>query len=156
MVCFRANPLKTTQMMGDLPSYRIQPAPAFSNTGVDYAGPFWIKSSTTARKPQITKAYVSLFVCLQTRAIYLELVSELTMDAFLAALRRFNSRRGNPKSMRSDNATNFVGAKTELHELWKLFQDQCATGKITAFCTTKGTEWSFIPVPTSAIFGRPV
>ncbi|XP_065094041.1 uncharacterized protein LOC135714581 [Ochlerotatus camptorhynchus] len=152
MVCFRANPLKTTQMMGDLPSYRIRPAPAFSDTGVDYAGPFWLKSSSTARKPYITKAYVSLFVCMQTRAIHLELVSDLTTAAFLAALRRFHSRRGYPKTMRSDNATNFVGAKTELHELWLLFQNQCSTGKIVRYCTNKGIEWSFIP-PRSPHFG---
>lgn len=150
--CFKANPLKTTQLMGDLPSYRIRPAPAFSNTGVDYAGPFWVKSSTTARKPFITKAYVCLFVCMQTRAIHLELVSDLTTDAFLAALRRFTSRRGYPKTIRSDNATNFVGAKTELHELWVLFRNQCATGKITSYCTDKGIEWSFIP-PRSPHFG---
>lgn len=152
MVCFKANPLKTTQMMGDLPSYRIRPAPVFSNTGVDYAGPFWIKSSSTARKPFITKGYVCLFVCMQTRAIHLELVCDLTTDAFLAALRRFTSRRGCPKTMRSDNATNFVGAKTELHELWQLFQNQYATKNIISFCTEKGIDWSFIP-PRSPHFG---
>lgn len=152
MPCFKANPLKLTQMMGDLPSYRIRPAPAFSNTGVDYAGPFWIKSSSTTRKPQILKAYVSLFVCMQTRAIRLKLVSDLTTDAFLAALSRFASRRGYPKTMRSDNANNFVGVKTELHELWLMFQNQCATRKITSYCTDKGIQWSFIP-PRSPHFG---
>nr|XP_040233604.2 uncharacterized protein LOC120956287 [Anopheles coluzzii] len=151
IVCFKANPLKTTQLMGDLPSYRVQPAPVFSNTGVDYAGPFWIKS-TTSRKPQITKAYVCLFVCLQTRVVHLELVSDLTTDAFLASLRRFISRRGCPKTIRSDNATNFVGAKTELHELWCMFQNDCATKKITNYCVDKGIDWSFIP-PRSPHFG---
>ncbi|XP_039438590.1 uncharacterized protein LOC120419818 [Culex pipiens pallens] len=152
IVCFKANPLKTTQLMGDLPSYRVQPAPVFSNTGVDYAGPFWIKTSSATRKPQITKAYVCLFVCLQTRAIHLELVSDLTTDAFLASLRRFASRRGCPKTMHSDNGTNFVGAKTELHELWQMFQNECATKKITSYCVEKGIEWSFIP-PRSPHFG---
>ncbi|XP_058465719.1 uncharacterized protein LOC131439115 [Malaya genurostris] len=152
ITCFKANPLKTTQLMGDLPSYRIRPAPVFANTGVDYAGPFWVKSLSTTRKPQYTKAYVSLFVCMQTRAIHLELVSDLTTDAFLAALRRFISRRGCPRSIYSDNATNFVGAKTELHELWLLFQNQSATRKITSYCTNKGIDWSFIP-PRSPHFG---
>ncbi|XP_049286170.1 uncharacterized protein LOC125765271 [Anopheles funestus] len=151
IVCFKANPLKTTQIMGDLPSYRVQRAPVFANTGVDYAGPFLIKSSTT-RKPQITKAYVCLFVCLQTRAVHVELVSDLTTDAFLASLRRFTSRRGYPKTIRSDNATNFAGAKTELHELWRMFQNECATKKITDYCTDKGIDWSFIP-PRSPHFG---
>uniref|UniRef100_A0A182KCX2 Integrase catalytic domain-containing protein n=1 Tax=Anopheles christyi TaxID=43041 RepID=A0A182KCX2_9DIPT len=96
-----ANPLKTTQLMDDLPCYRVQPAPVFSNTGVDYAGPFLIKSSA-ARKPHTTKTY--------TRTVLLELVSDLTTDAFFASLRRFISRRGCPKTIRSDNATNFYAA----------------------------------------------
>ncbi|XP_062554383.1 uncharacterized protein LOC134219614 [Armigeres subalbatus] len=91
ITCFRANPLKTSQLMGDLPSYRIQPAPTFAYTGVDFAGPFLIKSHTASRRPLITKAYVCLFVCMLTRAIHLELVSDLTTSAFLAALRRFTS-----------------------------------------------------------------
>ena len=41
--CFKVDPMKTVQLMGDLPSYRVQPAPAFFHTGVDYAGPFLIK-----------------------------------------------------------------------------------------------------------------
>lgn len=137
--------------MGDLPSYRVQPAPVFTNTGVDYAGPFWIKASAS-RKPLITKAYVCLFVCLMTRAIHLELVSDLTTEAFLASLRRFISRRGCPRTIHSDNATNFVGAKTELHELWKMFQNKNITKKIVNYCADKEIEWSFIP-PRSPHFG---
>lgn len=67
-------------------------------------------------------------------------------------MRRFTSRRGCPKTLRSDNATNFVGAKTELHELWQLFQNQYATKNIISFCTEKGIDWSFIP-PRSPHFG---
>ena len=50
------------------------------------------------------------------RAIHLELASELSTDAFIMALRRFHSRRGHVKIIRSDNGTNFVGAVTELKE----------------------------------------
>lgn len=152
ITCFRANPLKTSQLMGDLPSYRVQPAPTFAFTGVDFAGPFMIKSSTADRRPLVTKAYVSLFVCMLTRAIHVELVSDLTTNAFLAALRRFTSRRGLPCKMFSDNATNFVGAQNELEELARLFEDQQQAKKITDFCTTQGIEWTFIP-PRSPHFG---
>ncbi|XP_065082433.1 uncharacterized protein LOC135704851 [Ochlerotatus camptorhynchus] len=152
ITCFRANPLKTSQLMGDLPSYRVQPAPAFAYTGVDYAGPFLIKSFTAGRRPLVTKAYVCLFVCMVTRAIHVELVSDLTTDAFLAALRRFTSRRGLPCKMYSDNATNFVGAQNELEELARLFNDQQQSKKITDYCTNQGIEWSFIP-PRSPHFG---
>lgn len=152
ITCFRANPLKTSQLMGDLPSYRVQPAPTFAYTGVDFAGPFLIKSLTAARRPLLTKAYACLFVCMVTRAIHVELVSDLTTNAFLAALRRFTSRRGLPCKMYSDNATNFVGAQNELEELARLFKDQQQSKKITDFCTNQGIEWSFIP-PRSPHFG---
>ncbi|XP_062558095.1 uncharacterized protein LOC134222967 [Armigeres subalbatus] len=152
MTCCAANPLKTSQLMGDFPSYRIQPAPTFAYTGVDFAGPFLIKSHTASRRPLITKAYVCLFVCMLTRAIYLELVSDLTTSAFLAALRRFTSRRGLPCKMFSYNATNFVGAQNELEELARLFKDQQQARKISEYCTGQGIEWSFIP-PRSPHFG---
>ncbi len=49
------------------------------------------------RKPTIVKAYVCVFVSLSVKAVHLELVSDLTSVAFIAALRRFISRRGKPK-----------------------------------------------------------
>ncbi|XP_062701721.1 uncharacterized protein LOC134285252 [Aedes albopictus] len=150
--CFRANPMKTTQLMSDLPSYRVQPSPAFFHTGIDYAGPFLIKSLTQARKPMITKGYVCLFVCLSTRAIHLELVSSLTTEAFLATLRRFTGRRGPVSKIYSDNATNFVGAEAELEQLGKLFADEHHIKALTEFCGSRSISWSFIP-PRSPHFG---
>ncbi|XP_055542843.1 uncharacterized protein LOC129728429 [Wyeomyia smithii] len=150
--CFKANPIKTVQLMGDLPSYCVQPAPTFANTGVDFAGPFLLKSSSVGRKPLTTKSYVCLFVCMLTRAIHIELVSDLTTEAFLTALRRFTSRRGIPSKMFSDNATNFVGAQNELVRLAEMFKNQLEVRKITEFCSRQGFEWSFIP-PRSPHFG---
>lgn len=138
--------------MGDLPSYRIQPAPTFAHTGVDCDGPFLIKSLTAARKPLVTKAYASLFICMLTRAIHVELVNDLSTPTFLAALRRFTSRRGVPNRIFSDNATNFVGAQNELEELELLFKDQLQSKTIIEYCTNEGIQWSFIP-PRSPHFG---
>ena len=53
------------------------------------------------------------------RAIHLELASDLSTDAFIMALRRFQSSRGHVKIIRSDNGTKFVGAVTELKEVIK-------------------------------------
>lgn len=150
--CFRADPTKTTQLMGNLPSYRVQPAPTFARTGIDFAGPFSIKSTTQARRPLTTKGYVCLFVCMSTRAIHIELVSDLTSDAFLAALRSFVSRRGLTSTIFSDNATNFVGANGELEELRRLFENEQHQKQLNEFCSSKGIEWRFIP-PRSPHFG---
>ena len=51
-----------------------------------------------------------------TRALHLELVGDLSTDSFILALRRFKARRGHPKSIRSDNGSNFIGAERELKE----------------------------------------
>ncbi|XP_062704179.1 uncharacterized protein LOC134286565 [Aedes albopictus] len=138
--------------MGNLPSYRVQPAPAFTRTGIDFAGPFSTKSTTQARRPMVTKGYVCLFVCMSTRAIHIELVSNLSSEAFLAALRRFVSRRGLTSTIFSDNATNFVGADGELEELRRLFESDLHQKQLNQFYSSKGIDWRFIP-PRSPHFG---
>jgi hypothetical protein len=100
--------------MGSLLAARVNPSPEFHITGLDYAGPTIIRHG--GRRSQVlTKAYVVLIVCFGTRAIQLELVSDLT-NVTLAALRRFISRRGKPIQIHSDNGTNFVGANRLLAE----------------------------------------
>lgn len=61
-----------------------------------------------------TKGYASVIVFLVTKKVHLELISDMTSDAFLAALDRFISRRGPCTDMYSDNGTNFVGADNQL------------------------------------------
>ncbi|XP_014680512.1 PREDICTED: uncharacterized protein LOC106820513 [Priapulus caudatus] len=74
-------------------------------TGLDYAGPLYTKDGG--------KVWVCLFTCCMTRAVHLEIVTDLTTDAFLRCLRRFIGRRGTPSLVVSDNATTFrKAAKT--------------------------------------------
>ncbi|GBM43658.1 hypothetical protein AVEN_78030-1 [Araneus ventricosus] len=65
------------------------------------------------------KDYIAIFVCSTTKALHLELVSDLTSEAFIAALKRFCSRRGTPKDIHSDNGITFIGAKKKLGDLFK-------------------------------------
>ena len=102
--------------MGSLPSDRVQPSRAFAVTGVDFAGPI-ITLVNKGRGRKTYKSYMALFICFATKAIHLETISELSMTAFLATLRRFIDQRGSPRKICGDNATNFVGAKCELQEL---------------------------------------
>ena len=96
----------------------------------------------------LTKRYGVIFTCLATRAIHIELAGDLSTDSFLLALRRFISRRGNVKVMRSDNGTNFVGANNELNLCIKQL-DQIRLHK---FSNHKNIEWIFNP-PTSPWMG---
>ena len=75
-------------MLGQLPPERITPGSVFDKVGIDYAGPVLIKYGYV-RKPTIVKAYICVFVSLSVKAVHLELVTDLTADAFIASLRRF-------------------------------------------------------------------
>src|SRR5436190_7546080 len=121
MKCFKAKPKHQDQKMGNLPKLRVNPARAFLHVGVDYCGPILTKVSKR-RNATIVKSYVAVFICLTTKAVHLEAVSELNTEAFLAALRRFISRRGICETICSDNGRNFVVANRELKELYQFFK----------------------------------
>lgn len=87
-----------------------------------------------------------------TKAVHLEAVSDLTTDAFLAALKRFIGRRGMIQELHSDNATNFRGAHHELSALYQQFRNQQAVNVIEEFCRTREIQWFFIP-PDAPEFG---
>ncbi len=106
VVCQKTYARTSSEIMGELPSARIMPAPPFSKTGVDFAGPVTLKRGHT-QKPSYVKAYISLFICLATKAVHLELVSSLSTADLLAAFHRFVARRGCPVEVLSDNGTNF-------------------------------------------------
>ena len=136
--------------MGDLPKERVAIGERpFTYTGVDYFGPMTVKlSKKTRSNPALAKRYDALFTCLTTRAIHLELAGDLSTDCFIMALRRFRSRRGNVKYMRSDNGTNFTGADRELKEALKGLD----VDKISKVMNGFYIEWEFNP-PASPWMG---
>ncbi|XP_065094730.1 uncharacterized protein LOC135715337 [Ochlerotatus camptorhynchus] len=115
--CYRTRPQAEHQLMGQLPKVRITPTRAFLNTGVDFCGPVWLKVPVRRTKPAPPiRAYVAVFVCMATKAVHLELVGDLSSEAFIATLKRFVARRGKPIALFCDNATNFKGADRELRD----------------------------------------
>ncbi|GFS51943.1 integrase catalytic domain-containing protein [Trichonephila clavipes] len=134
-------------MMEDLPRDRIVPSRPFEKVGVDYAGPIITKPNL--KRSRVTlKSYIAIFICFSTKATLLEVVSDLTTEAFLACLRRFIARRSKPSVIGSDNATNFKGSKKILNE----WNEICKSNRIQLFSTEEGIEWDFIP-PASPHFG---
>lgn len=149
ITCFRFRPKTVEPIMSPLPDSRVNPRHPFEFAGVDYAGPVLIKSRS-GRGCKVSKAYVSLFVCFVTKAIHLELVTDLSKEAFLLALKRFVSRRGLPVCIFSDNGTNFCAASNELKELGKFLR---ANKNELIHCFGKNEiTWKFIP-PQSPHFG---
>ncbi|XP_048262528.1 uncharacterized protein LOC125385266 [Bombus terrestris] len=86
------------------------------------------------------------------KAVHLELVTDLTSEAFIAARRRFIARRGFCVTIYSDNGANFVGANNELRELRNLLQSDDHKVKVQSFLADRRIEWHFIP-PNSPHFG---
>lgn len=136
--------------MGNLPAARVQPARPFVNSGVDFFGPVWIHFKVRGKQPR--KAYVAVFCCFATKAVHLEVVGDLTTQAFIGALKRFTGRRGNCRNLYCDNATNFVGAGNQLMEVEPSIYAPASKEKITSFCTTRSMEFHFIP-PRAPHFG---
>ena len=129
--------------MAALPPERTTLDRPFTTTGVDFAGPFDIKSFT-GRACKLTKGYVCIFVCFSTKAIHLEATTDLSTATFLSAFQRFISRRGCPTTIFSDNGTNFVGASRELEKDFRSFLRESQT----TVCSTYGIQgltWRFIP-----------
>lgn len=112
VVCHRFNPTLQTPLMAPLPRERVIIEISFFRNGVDFCGLIYIKSSL--RRVTSIKCYIAVFVCFGTRAVHLELVTDMTSNAFIAALTRFMSRRGTCSYIYSDNGTNFVGASKTL------------------------------------------
>ena len=131
--CMKCQNLRGTvqeQKMSDLPEDRMDCYSPFTYCAVDYFGPFIVKEG---RKEQ--KRYGVLFTCMASRAVHVEIANSLTTDSFINAYRRFVSRRGPIRQLRSDQGSNFVGARRErakaLDEMdherikAKLLEDSC-------------------------------
>jgi Pao retrotransposon peptidase/Family of unknown function (DUF5641)/Protein of unknown function (DUF1759)/Integrase zinc binding domain len=131
-------------LMGQLPeerfAYHEKP---FTNTGVDFFGPFLV---SVGRRTE--KRYGVLFTCLSVRAIHLEIAHDLSTNSCIMAVRRMVSRRGAVRKMFSDNGTNLRGADRELREAVQ----QLDNAEFRDGVVTESIEWHFIP-PASPHMG---
>lgn len=116
----------------------------FQVVGVDFAGPIQVKNSRV-RRAIITKGYICIFVCFTTKAIHLELVSDLTTESFLACFKRFISRRGIPSEVFCDNAATFRCARTQLTQLYDLNISQVHRQQVHNYTVELGIKFHFTP-----------
>ena len=145
VTCRRCKPRTQKQFMAELPAPRVNASPPFTNCGMDFAGPFTIKLGKV-RQPVLVEAHICVFICLATRAVHLEVVSDTSTPAFEAALQRFISRRGCPQHLYSDNGGNFVGARNKLTKLYQILNSQKSDEDIQHFLSTHHQiQWHNIP-----------
>ena len=144
VVCRRVAAKTPHQLMGQLPSLRLTPSPPFSTCGIDYAGPFLLKKGHT-RRPVIIKCYMAVFICFSTKAIHLEPVSDATTQTFVVCLKRFISRRGCPQHIFSDNGGNFVGARGEIKDFFRMLNKEESVSSITSYLLSHRVQWHASP-----------
>lgn len=149
IICFKAKPVISSQLMGNLPKERVTVDFPFNCSGVDLCGPFWTKYKNQ-RKGAFNKVYVCIFVCFMSKAVHIEIISDLTSESFIATLKRFVARRGKCAKLFSDNAKNFVGADKQLKAFLRIVRNP--DEKLSGYLSTEGIEWKFIP-PRAPNFG---
>lgn len=146
VTCVRLKGKTLSPIMGNLPQGRITPSFPFLRCGVDYAGPV-LTLNRKGRGSKLVKSYICIFVCFVTRAVHIELVSDLSSESYLLALKRFISRRGKPVEITSDNGRNFVGLANEFSKFLST-----RSRDIKEYATSQNIKFTFIP-PYAAHFG---
>ncbi len=141
VVCRRVRASLGSQKMSDLPSDRLEPSPPFTFCAVDYFGPFLIKEN---RKE--VKRWGVLYTCLCSRAVHLEVANSLSTSSFINSLRRFIAMRGPIAVLRSDQGTNFAGARKQLKEALREIDNE----KVREFLLENNCSFSFKMNPPAA------
>ena len=94
------------------------------------------------------KRWCCLFTCLTIRAVHIEVVPKLDSDSCLNAIARFIARRGKPRTIISDNGTNFVGANKEMRAYIAEWNEQAIEERLLQ----EEITWKFNP-PAAPHFG---
>eukprot|EP00794_Sanderia_malayensis_P000965 gene965-biopygen216 len=117
---------------GILPKDRTEGSRPFEVIGVDYAGPFRYKCKGQIER----KAYILLFACSLTRAVYIETVTDMTVEQFIPCLKGLIARRGRPSNIYSDNAKTFISGAEKLKVILK-------SEKFNNYLARNDIRWTF-------------
>jgi len=123
VICRRHDARHIIASQPALPEPRVRDAAVFETTGVEMAGPLFLRDGRNV--------CVCLNICALYRAVHLELASSLSTDLFIQTFRRFVARRGRSANVYSDNGTNFVGTDNAFGHLeWEKISKHYAIERI--------------------------
>ena len=140
VTCRRLRGPTHTQQMADLPEDRLSLQPPFTNVGLDVFGPWPVTSRRTRGGVVSSKRLATIFTCMTTRAVHIEIIESLDTSSLINALRRFFAIRGPVKLLRSDQGTNFVGARKELN-----IASNIDDSSVRNYLSNSGCTWLFNP-----------
>ena len=93
-----------------LPDFGVKEVWPFFFTGIDFTSPLHMNDAITNG----SWLWLCLYTCCVTRATHLDIVPDMTAQAFIRSLKRFTSRRGLPLKIVSDNAKTFKAASNAM------------------------------------------
>ena len=99
---------------------------------MDFAGP--VKYLNKSKREM--KAYVVLYACCLTRAVYLEILPNLSVEEFIHSITQLIARQGRPGKIFSDNWKTFIAAAKWLR---KIRNDE----KLNDLLAKEGIAWQF-------------
>lgn len=97
------------------------------------------------RNAKIYKSYLTLFVCLTTKAVHLKILSDLSTVGFFAAFDRLIVRRGICRYVYSACDSNFIGVIKYLSEICKFFKTRVVNKVIGDSLSQRFMQWHHIP-----------
>ena len=118
-----------------LPPFRVEESPAFTSTGIDFAGPLFVRR-VAKEKGDKEKVFIALFTCGSSRAVHLDVVPYLSVETFIRSFKRFICRRGIPRWVVSDNAKTFKTAARFLSSIFEL-------PELQSFLLNHKVKWKF-------------
>ena len=130
--CYEGAPFPTPPPPPLLVS-RVKEDPAFSFTGVNFAGPLMI---CTESPNKTGKVWICLFTCFVTRAVHLDIVLDMSTENFIRCLKRFAARRRLLQRFISDNGKTFKVASKFLKSVFK-------DNTVHDHLSERGCDWTF-------------
>ena len=146
VVCQKIAAKAEQQLMGQLPEPRVTEGPGFIIVGVDYAGPFDLKTDRRRKAPTY-KGYLAVFVCFASKGVHLEVVDGMTTEAFLSALKNFIGRRGPPSHI-------MEGTSEGQRRIWR--NSMPGWKRLTRMKPSETISWSTGSLGTQFQKGHPI
>ena len=124
--------------MASIPESLQLPTATFTNIGIDLVGPLKVKSMVNKRAQM--KVWVVIFLCLNSKAVSMELAPGYSTEDFLTAYSAHISQRGKPTFVHSDRGSQLVAAQKDVADDVKYDWDVISNAEIC-----NGTQWNFAP-----------
>ena len=124
--CQRYDKRPTDQLMAVLPESRVNLVRPFKVTGLDMLGPVYVKHGGRGQ----CKRWILLLTCASTRAIMLFPLHDISSQAFLSAMSKFQSIYPGLEEILCDQGTNFKGAESLTRSLINRFNMELVVGEL--------------------------